>query len=86
MKKMNMLAIVVVVSVMVAMPASAKMSKKTKGFIVGALAGSAVTYMINRNGNKNDAQKNENNCKIEEVLRKNDYGEYEKVNVKVCNQ
>jgi hypothetical protein len=85
MKKVNMLAIVFVVSAMVAMPASAKMSKRTKGFLVGALAGSAITYMVNRNNNNNENE-NERNCHIEEVLKKNEYGEYEKVNLKVCNQ
>ena len=86
MKKMNMMVMALIVSTMIAMPASAKMAKSTKGFIIGALTGSAVTYMINRSGSRNQEvnRSQGNNCHIEEVLRKNEYGEYEKVNMEIC--
>lgn len=82
MKKINTLTVIVLVSAMISTPVFAKMSKRTKGFLVGALAGSAVTYMINKSQNSNQDNVN---CHIEEVLKKNEYGEYEKVNIKVCS-
>lgn len=84
MKKTNTLTIIILVSAMISTPVLAKMSKRTKGFLVGALAGSAVTYMINKSQNQDSNQDNKN-CHFEEVLKKNEYGEYEKVNIKVCS-
>lgn len=88
MKKTNTLTIIILVSAMISTPVFAKMSKRTKGFLVGALAGSAVTYMINKSQNQDsnqDSNQDNANCHFEEVLKKNEYGEYEKVNIKVCS-
>lgn len=62
--------------------ANARMSKKTKGFLMGALAGSAVTYMVNKNSSNNKSQ--EEKCHIEEVIKKDEKGNYKTVNVKIC--